>query len=361
MKENHYDILGLTPKANEHAIKKAYRSLARKHHPDVNSGSEEAEERFKKITAAYYVLSDPAKRLIYDLQLLNELVQTDTPLRREKQRHHTNYRRRHHSYHKPKTPHGTTQRYNHFVVWAIVLGVMTITFLFVQALLSYQNEMAYKKAIIERKNGKPEQALRTLIQMEENSSGLKASQYLLAARISLYDLNDIPLAGSFATKGVAAEPDQKERSDLLFIRAKNEMFEGRISDSYQTFEYAYNKGGGPDSALYAMAEIKTLIQKDYFTGLTLADELLKKSSGFHHALFLKAYGYYKLNDLDEAHTFINLFLERVPRSGIGYYLSARIMSARSDDTGTVCNLLKKAAENGYKVVDSDLSLSHNCP
>lgn len=63
---DYYEILGVSKDANQSEIKRAYRRLAREYHPDVNSGSEEAQEKFKKISEAYAVLSDPSKRRQYD-------------------------------------------------------------------------------------------------------------------------------------------------------------------------------------------------------------------------------------------------------------------------------------------------------
>jgi molecular chaperone DnaJ len=65
-KEDFYKVLGVERKAKPEEIKKAYRKLARKHHPDVNPGDKSAEERFKLITEAHDVLSDPKKRSVYD-------------------------------------------------------------------------------------------------------------------------------------------------------------------------------------------------------------------------------------------------------------------------------------------------------
>jgi curved DNA-binding protein len=61
-----YDILGVARTASPDEIKRAYRKLAKKFHPDVNPGDKAAEERFKEITAASEVLSDPKKRKLYD-------------------------------------------------------------------------------------------------------------------------------------------------------------------------------------------------------------------------------------------------------------------------------------------------------
>lgn len=66
MADTLYQTLGVAKDAKPDDIRAAYRKLARKHHPDVNPGNKEAEERFKKISAAYDVLSDEKKRKNYD-------------------------------------------------------------------------------------------------------------------------------------------------------------------------------------------------------------------------------------------------------------------------------------------------------
>ena len=65
--KDHYKILGIAHTASEKEIKSAYRSLARKYHPDVNQGNKDFEEKFKEVTEAYSFLSDEKQRYLFDL------------------------------------------------------------------------------------------------------------------------------------------------------------------------------------------------------------------------------------------------------------------------------------------------------
>jgi len=65
-KKDYYEVMGVRKNATEEEIKKAFRKLAMKHHPDRNPGNKQAEERFKEINEAYAVLSDKQKRQQYD-------------------------------------------------------------------------------------------------------------------------------------------------------------------------------------------------------------------------------------------------------------------------------------------------------
>src|SRR5271166_3095212 len=65
-KHDYYGMLGVSRDAKEDDIRKAYRKLARKYHPDLNPGDKASEEKFKQVQEAYDVLSDVKKRQVYD-------------------------------------------------------------------------------------------------------------------------------------------------------------------------------------------------------------------------------------------------------------------------------------------------------
>ena len=69
-KRDYYEVLGVDKNADDAALKKAYRALAKKYHPDMNPGDKEAEKKFKEASEAYAVLSDPESTISSDMRHL---------------------------------------------------------------------------------------------------------------------------------------------------------------------------------------------------------------------------------------------------------------------------------------------------
>lgn len=100
---NYYQTLGISYPSHEEEIRLAYRSLAKKYHPDRNPGSATAEEQFKRINLAYQTLSDPQKKARYDQQIAFQQFQTKYQHRPKPQAPNQNHRPR------PPFPRATTQ------------------------------------------------------------------------------------------------------------------------------------------------------------------------------------------------------------------------------------------------------------
>src|SRR5215813_10355219 len=79
MAQTPYEVLGVKPDAGADEIRNVYRKLAKQFHPDLNPGKPEAEARFKAISAAYDLLSDPEKRARYDRGEIDETGQERPP------------------------------------------------------------------------------------------------------------------------------------------------------------------------------------------------------------------------------------------------------------------------------------------
>ena len=76
--ENYYKILGVSENVTNEELKKVYRKLAKKYHPDANVGNTQAEEMFKKVSKAYEVLSDETSRAKYDREIKGNFNNFDT-------------------------------------------------------------------------------------------------------------------------------------------------------------------------------------------------------------------------------------------------------------------------------------------
>jgi len=89
--KNYYEILGITQNATKAEIKREYRDLAMKYHPDVNSGDVDSEKKFREINEVYEILKDDKKRMEYDKKLQSEKFNNKEELNRKQRGTQTGY------------------------------------------------------------------------------------------------------------------------------------------------------------------------------------------------------------------------------------------------------------------------------
>ena len=108
MSQNHYHVLGVAPTAAAAEIKRAYRQLVVRYHPDKHGGDVRYEEQFRAVAVAYGVLGAPGKRASYDHQLAQATRRAQEAQRQQQ------YRRRRNAAHKAPWPAGC-KRYRHLM------------------------------------------------------------------------------------------------------------------------------------------------------------------------------------------------------------------------------------------------------
>src|SRR6478735_2739071 len=126
---NHYQILGVSEYASAEDIRSAYKTLAKKYHPDKHGGQLFYEEHFKKINEAYQTLSDPQKRARYDLQRQYRFT---TPVSRPAA-HRPQAQRRNNQYRQatPPAPEGLSLSQLRMVFY-VISGMLVFAFLVMQ-------------------------------------------------------------------------------------------------------------------------------------------------------------------------------------------------------------------------------------
>lgn len=349
MQDNHYAILGLSPKADTSEIKAAYRKLAMRYHPDRNGNSEQAEEHFKKVSLAYMILSDPTKRLAYDMGLVANVYEPPhrDPAYRPRSRE---------TYHRPQQkPPETTGYKSLTTIWALTIGFFILIVMIFAGLVKYRINKDYEQAYKLRAEGKPYKALELMEHSAAYQLTLPSAYYLLGAEIYLYNLEQYEEAGEMALKGLNASPGNEERYMLHFIRGKYKMYSSNNRQAYESFEQSYDGGKGLDSALYAMAELEIISFGLYNKGLASCDKLISSAPGFHHAYFLKAYAAYQIGEYEAAEQHIETFLNKMPELGIGQILAAKIYLETEPESNRACEALNKAAKLGYAVQPATLA------
>lgn len=323
--KNYYHILSLDYSATASDIKVAYRSLAKKYHPDVNGGNRTKEEMFKLVSEAYEVLSNDNKKATYDLSLLLHLNgqtaahQSSTwDIRRHAQRRKYYYPR----YYHPVVYSRQTQ----WAMAALLLAIASAVLFVPLSLTRYSSEYHYDKGLAYFQDGQYYAALNSLDRSVIDFGTKDVEACLLAGNILMNEYGQYGYAIEYADKGLERASSRGERVQLLYLKGKCLEKSADYYPAIAAFEQALEQWPEYDSLHYAIGEIYAFRLDEYARGLQQFERLMAVNQNFRQGFYGQAYCHYKLKEYPEALTEVNKFLETGPSAGGAYLLKGKILS-----------------------------------
>jgi len=292
--ETYYQVLGVSIKATAEEIKSAYKSLARKYHPDVNQGSKSHEEKFKQVLDAYQTLSDPKKKDLYDVKLFykaftNQIPSNGNPdaiyrgvpkSRGQKEAEEYKKRRADREAYREYTGPPVRNRITPHSLALTLLGIGTFMMLF----LWFGDIMNHITAKEHLNQGDYATALEFDDEFGEayyarfkDRKNYTSNAYIL--------LKDINLAIRFV---------DQPNSTYYLERAKIYFQMDSVKNSISDFLNAKTINPKCDTAFYALAELYAYYRNEPKLALSYYDSTLKISGNSYDAQFGKAFMLYRL-------------------------------------------------------------------
>jgi len=340
--QNYYFLLGVAPYATADEIKLAYRSLAKKYHPDSFPGNVEFEEYFKLITEAYNVLSNPEKRKQYDYILYVSAVQEEVQkeeIRKSTIRKAYQRRRKTHYVYSVHTK----------ITGALFVFLLIITSISVPVGLEvYSVETHFKKGIQLLNERRLEEGIKNL-DMAIRDIGLRSLQAsMIISQISYYELRDYPKAINYANIAISKSEDPEQLAKLHFLKgsAHSKIKKAEIAKEDYLQALAYDQT--MDSAIFGLAELELYQLHDYEKAKKWYAELYAINPDYPEPQYSLALLNFQLEAYEEALVYIEKYLENNPEDGQALYL-AGVISFRVKQPDLGCKYLLGAKNKGYRI------------
>ncbi|MGI9544990.1 MAG: DnaJ domain-containing protein [Cyclobacteriaceae bacterium] len=337
---DHYNMLGIARGASAKEIKTAFRSLAKRYHPDKNPQDPQAEERFKNITEAYIVLSDSTKKAKYDLVLKygHSPKSAYSSARRTQY-----YRRKYRPYRRREKVVYSRKAY--FLATLTVLGILAFVILFPLGLLKFNGDKEFEEALRHLSENNYPLAAESLKKSIMPFSAQNYRSYLLLSEVMVYQLNQCDQALEYIEKGIQSTDFDTQKAKLSYLQGKCLKKQERFELARQSFENAISQDVHIDSAYYELGELNTYVFKDYQRALHFFDQLISINHNYVDAFFGKAYCHQQLTQHKEAIENYTLFLKIYPGEGMVYYLRS-ISEVAVGDSIQACQDLNQAKALG---------------
>lgn len=330
MEFNHYQVLGVSPHATEEEIKAAFKSLAKKYHPDKHAGNVVYEEHFKKINAAYQTLSDSTKRKRYDQKLFYKNQPSSQPSQnRQRSQQRPVYRPMRK---KETTPEEKRRniKYASLVVAGLLLFIIGAIYF-----ADYMNSITAKDYLTE---GKLMQAQnKDLFAMQYYSEAIGYDEslseaYLLRAGLRIKLMKDYHGAILDYSKIL----EQKEDPEIYFKRAKCHIQLKKYEEVMNDLNKAITLNPKFDTLYFYKGEVNNYILKKYAEAIKDYDKTLALNPKFNEALLGRGISKQNILNYKGSINDFNTLIQMKPEEGSYYYYRA-YSKFYLKDTSSACN------------------------
>jgi len=346
MEFNHYQILGINQNATDAEIKAAYKELAKKYHPDKHDNNIVFEEHFKKINAAYQILSNKQKRTLYDYKLTYKATQQAPPAQNaNSKKPQAQYRQTTTSQTKPDSETDKKTLRKVYIITIIALVTIGI------AAVYFYNFMNHYTAEKEYEEGLQLEAQKKYhFALQSYSSAIAYDNHFTPAlvkkaqlRIMLWD----DYNGAYYDLSNAIKYDKNPNANLYFQRAKCLLKLKKREDALADLNEAERINPAFDSISFYKAELHCYFFHHYNTAIEEYKLALNKNPNMADAWFGKGISELELNQYDLSIKDISKAIAINDKEGRYYYYRA-YANLQLKDTLQACNDWHSAANNSFE-------------
>lgn len=348
MFDNYYHILGLNSNAKDEEIKRAYRELAMKYHPDKHNGDPNFEEKFKRISYAHQILIDPIKRAKFDGILAyresknrSSFISFSSPSSPNYSKPKYNYKREKVSYTEGVKLYGKL----------FILGFISFVILVPIGLFYYTSIIYYQDGLEYDKKGDYISASNCYRKAISFWSGRNVEATIRYAEIYLYKNVNYQQARQYLQPALNYTKNDSSLSILHYYMGVslmgNELFDNALSHYNAAEKYGYRK----DSLEWQKGKINGFRLSNYEEGISNFEYLIAKNVYLSDAYFGKAWCLQHSDKYRESILYFDSVLYLVPEMGLASYYKG-ISFFNLSDTLNACRSYFTAIQKGFPQAQS---------